>query len=45
MSGPAGALVLLPALMVPCRESGSVMALHTGAPSAEENGWRLSTAS
>lgn len=44
-SGPAGAPALPPALMGPCREPGSVTAPHTEAPSAEESGWRPSTAS
>lgn len=45
MSGPAGAPVRPPALMGPCKEPGSVTAPHTEARSAEESGWRLSTAS
>lgn len=45
MNGPAGAPALPPALMGPCREPGSVMAPHMEAPSAEESGWKLSTAS
>lgn len=44
-SGPAGAPALPPALMGPCREPGSVTAPRTEAPSAEESGWRLWTAS
>lgn len=45
MNGPAGAPALLPALTGPCREPGSVTALHMEDPSAEETGWRLLTAS
>lgn len=44
-SGPAGAPARPPALMGPCRGPGSVTAPRTAAPSAEESGWRLSTAS
>lgn len=44
-SGPAGAPAPPPALMGPCREPGSVTAPRTGAQSAEESGWRPSTAS
>ena len=45
MSGPTGAPALPPVQMGPRREPGSVTALRTGARSAEESGWRLSTAS
>lgn len=45
MNGRAGAPVLPPALMGPCREPGSATDLLMEAPNAEESGWKLLTAS
>lgn len=45
MSGPGGAPAQPPVPMGPCREPESAAAPRTEVLSAEESGWRLSTAS